>query len=242
MNLRTPEVKEITNSVSNLLESEDPDVDAGIFPPAVYLPLVLEEAGSALDVGAQNCHFEENGSFTGEISPWMVKDVGANWVIVGHSERRHDFGEDHPFLQKKVASAVEADLNVIYCIGETEDQRDAGQTQDTVIEQLNAGLNDTGVFDSDRELIIAYEPVWAIGTGRSAEPEQAQEVHEWIRDWIADQAGSEQAESVRLQYGGSVKPHNAESILAMNDVDGALIGGASLDSESFTDIIRIANS
>ncbi len=242
MNLRTPEVREITGRVSDLLESEQPDVDAGIFPPFVYLPLVLDEAGPALDVGGQNCHYEKNGSFTGEVSPWMIKDVGANWVIAGHSERRHGFGEDGDVLQKKVSAAVEADLNVIFCIGETEDQRDAGRTRETVVDQLSSGLDGTGVFASDRELIIAYEPVWAIGTGRSAEPAQAQEAHEWIRDWIADQAGPDQAGSVRIQYGGSVKPHNAASILARPDVDGALIGGASLDPDSFTEIIRIANS
>lgn len=242
MNLRTEKVTEITNRVSDLLSSESLDVDAGIFPPFVYLPLVLDEAGSELDVGAQNCHFEENGSYTGEVSPWMIKDVGANWVIVGHSERRHDFGEDGAFLQNKVAAAVEADLNVIYCVGETEDQRDAGQTRDAVMNQLSSGLRETGVFGSGQDLIVAYEPVWAIGTGRSAEPDQAQEVHEWIRDWIGEQAGTDQAEQVRIQYGGSVKPHNAEGILAKPDIDGALIGGASLEAESFNDIIRIASS
>jgi len=243
MNLRREGVRDVAGGVADLLDAEQPDVDAGICPPALYLPLVLDcVEGTDLQAGAQNCHFEKDGAFTGEISPWMIRDVGASWVIIGHSERRHDFGEEGAFLRKKVSAAVEAGLNVIYCVGETESRRDAGETREVVTGQLSEGLNGTGVFASDRDLIIAYEPVWAIGTGRTAEPGQAQEAHEWIRDWVREQAGPDAAESVRLQYGGSVKPHNAEGILAKPDIDGALIGGASLSADSFNEIIRIADA
>lgn len=244
MNLRLKQAEELTREVASTMQEEDLGVDAGICPPAVYLvPLHEVTKGTPLQLGGQNCHWDENGAFTGEISPQMLTDVGCGWVILGHSERRRIFGEDDREISKRRVEAFEAGLNVIFCVGESERDREQGRTKQVILDQLKKGLDPDSLTPSEnQDLIIAYEPVWAIGTGRTATPQQAQEVHREIRNWIGDQYGKPTAENLRMQYGGSVKPHNVEEIVSEPDIDGALIGGASLDPDSFIDILRNVSS
>jgi triosephosphate isomerase len=181
-------------------------------------------------------HWEERGAFTGEISPLMLRDAGCRFVILGHSERRQYFGEDDAAVQRKVRAALTHGLTPIVCVGETLSEREAGQTLDVVGRQVRGAL--LGLEpDAIGRLVVAYEPVWAIGTGRVATPQQAQEVHRWIRNLLADEYGSV-AEEVRILYGGSVKPENIDELMAQTDIDGVLVGGASLQADSF---VRIAN-
>lgn len=240
MNLRRQEALDITQDLTQILRDETLHVDAGICPPAVYLdPLRKVTEGTPLSLGGQNCHWDENGAFTGEISPQMLKDVGCEWVILGHSERRRIFGEDNQEISKRRIEAFEAGLNVIFCVGESEQEREQGKTKEVILNQLQEGLGRKGISPSDnQELVIAYEPIWAIGTGRTATPQQAQTVHKEIRNWIGEQFGGRAAEEIRTQYGGSVKPHNVEELVSQPDVDGALVGSASLSSDSFADILR----
>jgi len=213
----------------------DQSVEVLVFPSATLLfPMAKALAGSKIMLGAQNVHFEPCGAFTGEISVAMVTDTGCTHVLVGHSERRHVFGETGAMLAKKLRAWVEGGLTVVYCVGETLQEREAGRTQEVVSAQLDAGLGED--VDLGR-VILAYEPVWAIGTGRTATPEQAQQVHAFIRSRLADHFGTDRAESMRVLYGGSVKPDNAEAILGQNDVDGVLVGGASLVAQDFVAII-----
>ncbi len=188
-----------------------------------------------LQVAAQNMHPEEKGAFTGEISPLMLSDLRVDRVILGHSERRHVFGESDDFIAKKVVSALDHDLKPILCIGETLDERDAGKTLDVLKAQLHSAL---GNIDESRmaDMVIAYEPVWAIGTGKTATPEQAQEAHAAVRAWLTEHFNSGIAEQIRILYGGSVKPDNVDELMALPDVDGTLVGGASLDPDSFAAI------
>ncbi len=209
-------------------------------PPAVNLAAVgtvIRESG--LDLGAQNFYPEAEGAYTGEISPLMLKDIGVKFVIIGHSERRQYFQESDQFINSKVLSAVKHRLSPILCIGETLVERDAGITEKVLEKQLGGGLNNLAPEETQR-LVIAYEPVWAIGTGKTATTEQAQTAHAFIRGFLANRFNSEIAERIRLQYGGSVKPDNAESLMTQPDIDGALVGGASLTSEAFAAIIRAA--
>ena len=192
---------------------------------------------SPVQLAGQNCYPEESGAFTGEISPGMLVDAGCTYVIVGHSERRQLFGETNDLLHRKVRAAMNAGLKVIYCVGETLEQREAGQTEDVITQQLEQVL---GVDLDPAKLTIAYEPVWAIGTGRTATPGQAQEVHAFIRAWISRTFGQNVADELVIQYGGSVKPDNAGDLLACPDVDGALVGGACLVAADFAAIIRAA--
>jgi len=184
--------------------------------------------GSAVRLAAQNIYFEKKGAYTGEVSADMVVDAGCSHVIIGHSERRQYFGESDEMLNRKVSAALDAGLEVIFCVGETLQEREAGKTSDVVGRELEKGLDGTDLS----RVIIAYEPVWAIGTGRTATPEMAQEVHAFIRTRLGDRSG------VRILYGGSVKPGNIRSLMEMEDIDGALVGGASLDPESFSQIVR----
>jgi triosephosphate isomerase len=217
------------------------DVEVLLCPPSVYLSAVGKVvAGSYIQLGAQNLYFEKSGAYTGELSAAMLKDVGCRYVIIGHSERRHIrwLAEGDELLCKKVAAALAAGLTPILCVGETLAQRDAGTTEKVVQTQLDGGL--AGIADADLEkIVIAYEPVWAIGTGRNATPLQAQEVHAFIRARLRARSPAA-AEKVRIQYGGSVKPDNAGELLGQIDVDGALVGGASLKSADFLAIIRAA--
>jgi len=214
------------------------DIDIGVFPPYVYLPAAVEALkGSRVIVGAQNLHPEPKGAFTAEISGPMILDVGATHVIIGHSERRHYFGETDEGVNIKLRAALACGLRPIVCIGETLEQREAGTTEQVVGAQLEGALLDLTVEQAG-ELVLAYEPVWAIGTGVTATPQQAQDVHAFIRSRLAERFTPDVAASVRIQYGGSVKPANAADLLGQDDIDGALVGGASLDAESFLGIIN----
>jgi triosephosphate isomerase len=209
-------------------------------PPFPYLQLVADVLrGSAVALGAQNFYPKPEGAFTGEVSPGMLCDVGCRYVIVGHSERRHQLGETNSFIRQKVAAGLAAGLQVILCLGETLHERETDQTERVIQEQLREGLKDLAASWAER-LIVAYEPVWAIGTGRNATPEQAQEAHAFIRREICDAWGEESAMKLPIQYGGSVKPDNAAALLSQPDVDGALVGGASLDAVQFLAIVRAA--
>jgi triosephosphate isomerase len=213
------------------------DVEAAIAPPFTSLAALRDSlAGTPIALAAQNAHFEKQGAFTGEISVAMLAELGVRYVILGHSERRTLFGESDELIAKKVAAVQAAGLRPILCVGELLAERDAGRTFDVLARQLTGSL-----AGADRaraaELVVAYEPVWAIGTGRTATPAIAQEAHAFIRARLADRFGAGASE-IRIQYGGSVKPENAAELLAQPDIDGALVGGASLDPESFSAIIR----
>jgi triosephosphate isomerase len=202
---------------------------------------VVKEAigGASIFLGAQNMHWEPEGALTGEISPKMLVECGCTHVILGHSERRILFGETSEMIDLKARAAVVFGLIPIICIGETLEQREQGRTFEVVKNQLDQSLKN---FRDDKDLpsstILAYEPVWAIGTGRTATPEQAQEIHEFIRDWIQKNFDPATADAVRILYGGSVKPENIKDLMSRPDIDGALVGGASLEPDSFIPIIR----
>ncbi len=215
-------------------------VDVLVCPPAQLLfPMAKAVAGTSIMMGAQTAHEALEGAFTGEISVPMIKDTGCTHIIVGHSERRHVFGETGEQLAKKVSAVMEHGLTVVYCVGETIEQREAGQTNDVVQRQLSDAIH-AGI-PADR-LLVAYEPVWAIGTGETATPEQAQNVHQFIRSKLAEIYDQPRSESIRLLYGGSVKPGNARDLMAQPDIDGALVGGACLVAEDFLAIIGAAAS
>ena len=211
-------------------------VEVGIAPPFVYLDAVAQAiTGSAVLLGAQDAYFEKNGAFTGEISVEMLKDLAVKFVLTGHSERRHVLGESGALIGKKAHAIYAAGLTLVHCVGEKLEQRDANQTFTVVQQQLEELTN---AIQDPQRLVIAYEPVWAIGTGRNATDAQAQEVHAYIRGAIAKQWNKDFADSVRIQYGGSMKPENAKGLLAQPDVDGGLIGGAALKAESFLAIAK----
>lgn len=214
------------------------DVTAGVFPPFVYLAQVVDALqGTGIVVGAQTCRPEPKGAFTGEVSALQVKDVGATHVLVGHSERRHVMGETDADVRARLDAALACGLDVVLCVGETITEREAERTAEVVLGQLDAGV--TGLDGSTlvSRVTIAYEPVWAIGTGLTASPEQAQEVHAMIRGRLADSFGDDTAQGVIIQYGGSVKPDNVAALMGCPDVDGALVGGASLAYDSFAALI-----
>jgi triosephosphate isomerase len=214
------------------------NVDIVICPPFTNLSDVGEMlVESNVGLGAQNCYWETEGAFTGEISVPMIKSVGCSYVIIGHSERRKYFGETDETVNKKVKAAIDGGLSPIMCVGETLEEREAGKTLDVVKTQVTGGLKG---FDEEYldPLIIAYEPVWAIGTGKTATPDQAQEVHAMIRSLLEEMYSASLSESRCILYGGSVKPDNIEELMKEEDIDGGLIGGASLKSESFVDIIK----
>lgn len=215
-------------------------VAVGVAPVFTSLHAVAKRLeGSAIATCGQDCHWEATGAWTGEVSPQMLADAGASWVIVGHSERRQFFGDTSEGVGKKARAALAAGLGAIVCVGETLAERDGGRTLAVVDEQLAGGL--TGIEASAvPKLVIAYEPVWAIGTGRTATPAQAQEVHAHIRGRLADRFGKDGADAIRIQYGGSVKPSNAEQLMSEPDIDGALVGGASLEAADFIAIVKAA--
>ena len=194
--------------------------------------------GSPVQLGAQNVHWATQGAFTGEISAWMLKEIGCRYVIVGHSERRSLFGETNADVNKKAMAVLEADMHPIVCIGETLEQREDGSTEEVLRRQLQQSLRDQ--VESLREMVVAYEPVWAIGTGRTATPDQVQAAHAFIRRVVTEYAGEGIAAAMRIQYGGSVNPTNAADLFALEDVDGGLIGGASLEAGSFSKIVLAA--
>lgn len=214
------------------------DREVMVAPPFLSLPAAAQAlAGSSIALGAQNMYFEPKGAFTGEVSAEMLRFFGVSYVIVGHSERRHIFHENDETVGRRAAAVAAARMTPILCVGETAAERDGGQTVEVVLRQLQHGL---GHFSADhgQNVVIAYEPVWAIGTGRTATPEQAQGVHGAIREAVADRMGHEIGASVRILYGGSVTAENVDSLMAKPDIDGALVGGASLKADSFARIVR----
>lgn len=237
MNTSEAEAQTLIDELKTQIE-DVADVDVAVAPPFVYLHKAVYLAkDSVLKVGAQNCYFESKGAFTGEIAPEMLKDVGCDFVILGHSERRHVLGETDEVINKKVKKALEAGLEVILCVGELLKEREANKTEDVVKAQLVGGLTDISADDMTK-ITIAYEPVWAIGTGKTATPDQAQDVHAFIRGWFKSNYNETVAEQVRIQYGGSVKPDNAAELMSQPDIDGALVGGAALKADSFSAIIK----
>ncbi len=219
---------------------KDLPLDVIVFPPFTAIHPVYNALGpdSKVKVGAQNMHFEEKGAFTGEISPLMLKDAGAEYVILGHSERRNIFGETDSFINKKVKSALSHGLKVVLCVGEKLEEREAGKTEEVIKSELIADLSEVSREELE-SIIIAYEPIWAIGTGVSAKPEQAEEVHKYIRSLLDEMFGSGTGNNTTVLYGGSVKPKNIESLAKMPDIDGGLVGGASLKCEDFVEIGKI---
>ena len=213
-------------------------VTVALCPPDPWLCLVADAIrGSGVTLGAQDAHYESDGAFTGETSVGMVKECGCDYVIVGHSERRHGLNESDELLAKKAKAVVGAGLTAIFCIGEHLNEREADQTESVLKRQLTASLS--GLSPNEwKKIVIAYEPVWAIGTGKVATPEQAQAAHKFIRDTVRSGHGAEIADALVIQYGGSVKPDNAKRLLHLPDVDGALVGGASLKADSFLAIVE----
>lgn len=212
-------------------------VEVVVCPPATDLKdAAAAVAGSSVGLGAQNVHWAESGAYTGEISAAMLKDLGVQYAIIGHSERRQYFGETDETVNKRTKAALAAGLIPLVCVGETLEQRDSGQMESIVINQVKEGLADLG--DDLGKVVVAYEPVWAIGTGRTATPAQAQEVHALIRRTLAEISSGDMANTIRIQYGGSMKPDNAAELLSQPDIDGGLIGGAALQADSFAAIVK----
>ena len=234
---KTPEqTKELINILKSLVGDEE-NTEVVFCPPFICLTTAIEAVkGTNIKIGAQNMYFEENGAYTGEIAPDMIKEVGCEYVILGHSERRAYFGETDEIINKKVLKAFEHDLMPIICVGETLEQREQGITEDLVRLQTKIALKDVPAADAEKA-VIAYEPVWAIGTGRTATNEQAQEVCGAIRKVLIEIYGAETAEKIRIQYGGSVNAGNATELFGMPDIDGGLVGGASLKAD-FATIVK----
>ncbi|MFA6134500.1 MAG: triose-phosphate isomerase [Phycisphaerae bacterium] len=225
--------KELVASIGQMGE-----IDLAVCPPFVYLQAVKAAlAGSKIALGAQNMFYENDGAFTGEISGAMLKDAGCRYVILGHSERRHVIGESDTMINRKIVKALADGLDVIFCVGELLEERQANRTMDVVERQVKIGLEGISKADAAR-ITIAYEPVWAIGTGVTASPEQAQEVHAAIRALVARTFDAGVADAMRIQYGGSVKPSNAAELLKKPDIDGALVGGAALKASDFVGIVK----
>jgi triosephosphate isomerase (TIM) len=225
-----------------LLEIGDENrAEVVIVPPFTAIPAVSERLSNVQNVkaGAQNMSAEKGGAFTGEISAAMLREFFVRFVVLGHSERRTLFGETDEVVNRKVRAALEATLKPIICIGETLEQRDAGKVNEVLEKQLQGSLAGLSTREL-QEIVIAYEPVWAIGTGRTATPDQAQEAHAFIRKTLGEIAGQPAAEKIRIQYGGSVKPDNTEALMSQPDIDGALVGGASLDPRAFAEIVKTA--
>jgi triosephosphate isomerase len=214
------------------------DIDIAVFPPSLYLHAVADQLrGSNIGFGTQNVYHKEKGAFTGEISTGMLVDLGAKYVILGHSERRHILHETNEDVNLKVAAALASNLTPIVCVGELLEEREAGSTEAVVKNQIEGSFANISA-ENIKKCVIAYEPVWAIGTGKVATPEQAEEVHLAIRKLLEQKYNKEAAESVRIQYGGSVNDENAKEILAKPNVDGALVGGASLKAGQFAKIVK----
>ena len=229
------------NLISELNQITSNDVEIKIAPSFTNLSkAILMLENSKIEVIAQNVHFEERGAFTGEISVEMLKSIGVSNIIIGHSERRKYFNENDSLLYKKVKTAIDNSLNIIFCVGEELPEREKGNHFELIKNQIINGLFGLDK-DQIKNVVVAYEPVWAIGTGKTAENYQIQEMHEFIRKLFNDKYGSDISQQIRILYGGSVKPNNAEEIFSLNDVDGGLIGGASLNFSDFNAIVQAAN-
>ncbi|MEI7811205.1 MAG: triose-phosphate isomerase [Ignavibacteria bacterium] len=230
----------LISELKKALSKGDVKADVIVCPPFTSLDTAKALiTDSVIKLGAQNMYYEENGAYTGEISAGMLKSAGCEYVILGHSERRTIFKESDELINKKVKKALASGLKPIFCVGETLEEREGGVTNTVIKMQVVAGLS--GITAEElKSIIVAYEPVWAIGTGRTATPEQAQEVHEFIRGLVGGLYSTEASEALVIQYGGSVKPENAEILLSQKDIDGALVGGACLKADSFYGIIKSA--
>lgn len=241
MNLGSPQ--EAENFVEQLIPMvrDLVNIDIVIAPPFTSLPTVSRIIKNInIKLSGQNMYFEDKGAFTGDISPIFLKDVGCNYVILGHSERRNIFGETDELINKKLKKALHIGLNPIVCIGELLEEREQEKTEDVIEYQLKNTFKDLSK-DEFIKTIIAYEPVWAIGTGKTATPEQAEEVHKFIREYIIKTYDLDTADKVRIQYGGSIKPNNAENLFNQPNIDGGLVGGASLNIDWFYEILKAAN-
>lgn len=228
---------DLANGIVSKLGTQN-KVDVVLCPVLTSLDTVAKAIqGTNIKLGAQNCHWEEQGAYTGEVSPAMLRDAGCAYAIIGHSERRQFFGETDENINKKAKALYQHGLTPIICVGETLEQREGNQTADVITTQVRGCLSGLPA-DKVAESVIAYEPVWAIGTGKTATKEQAQEAHEIIRKLVAEIFSKDVAEAVRIQYGGSVKPQNARELLTQPDIDGALVGGACLDADSFASIVQ----
>jgi len=239
MNLDRAGAVALAQAVANGL-SDATEVEVAVLPPSLYLHAVSAVlTGTPVRWGVQNVYWRPNGAYTGEISVAMAKDLGCSYAVIGHSERRHILGETDEDVNNKVRAALDGGIVPIICVGETLEEREAGQTMVVVERQLLAAL--AGVSPAQvRQVVIAYEPVWAIGTGRNATPQQAEEVHVALRKLLADRYNAEVAQGIRIQYGGSVKPDNARDLLSQPNIDGALVGGASLKADQFLKIVAAA--
>lgn len=241
MNKTPEEGTELASEIASIV-SKDASVDVVVCPTFTALDRVSQSIeGSAVKLGAQNLYPKSSGAYTGEISPEMLRAVFAKYAILGHSERREYFGESDAFVNEKVKFALENLISPILCIGETLEQREADETLEVVKTQLLGGLEEVSA-EQMSSVVVAYEPVWAIGTGKTATPEMAQEVHASIRALLNEKYGAAVGEKVRILYGGSMKPANADSLLAQKDIDGGLIGGAALDAKSFCDLVASAKN
>jgi triosephosphate isomerase len=241
MNKGPSETEDFVKNFLSKVQGQAFPCEIVIAPPFVSLPRLADTLQSsnagAIKVAAQNCSQHDSGAYTGEVSVLMLRELYVHFVIIGHSERRAIYGESDAVINAKIRKALEAKLKPIFCIGETLAEREGGQLESVLRTQVTEGLKDV----SEKELlecVIAYEPVWAIGTGVTATSEQAQDAHAFVRSLLVDLYGAEAAAKIRIQYGGSVKPNNAAELMACPDIDGALIGGAALDPQSFLDIIR----
>lgn len=239
MNKTVADAADLVNAIKRELAACK-EVDVVLCPPFTALKAVSDLiTGTHIDLGAQNMHWEKNGAYTGEVSAEMIRELYCHYVILGHSERRAYFGETDEIVNRKTRAALEANLTPIVCVGETLEEREANRTAEVVETQVRGSLKGLSARDL-AETVIAYEPVWAIGTGKTATSQQAQDVHAQIRKVIEDMADAAVAQSVRIQYGGSVKPANAAELFGMPDIDGGLIGGAALEARSFVEIVRAA--
>ncbi len=241
MNKTASEGVALVKALKGLVADVD-NVEIVVCPPFTSIEAVAKELkGSNIKVGAQNVHWKENGAYTGEISCAMLKEIGIDYVIIGHSERRQYFGETDETVNLRVKAALAAGFKVMVCVGETLEEREGAKTNDVLSTQLGGGL--AGLTAADMEnVVIAYEPVWAIGTGKTATPDMAEETHAFIRQTVAKLFNEEVAANVRIQYGGSMKPENAAELVAQADIDGGLIGGAALKADSFAALVKNAAS
>jgi len=242
MNCGPSEAKKLSEELAKRWPAGSFDCDVVVSPPSISIPAAVNALKETdIAVSAQDVHTEDSGAFTGEISTPMVKDAGCKYAIVGHSERREYYGEDNDLVAEKARKVILGNLTAIVCVGEKLEQRKSGDQQKVVMEQLDAVLNKITI-DEAPDLVIAYEPIWAIGTGETASPEQAQEMHQFIRNFLKERWNDKRSSEVKILYGGSMKPANAKELLSQPDVDGGLIGGARLKEDSFSGIIEIAEN
>lgn len=242
MNNDLQETQNLISRINNELNKEEVNCDVIVCPPFTSLSEAASLIrGTSIKLGAQNMNENDSGAYTGEVSAKMLKSAGCEFIILGHSERRTIYKEDDGLINKKIKQAVTNGLKPIFCIGETLEEREADKMNDVIKRQLKDGLKNLSQPEL-KNMIIAYEPVWAIGTGRNASPEQAQEVHAFIRQVLKEDFAEDFVERIIIQYGGSVKPDNAEELLSQKDIDGALVGGAALKADSFMGIIKAAGN